>query len=65
MSNRVKQKVKRVTKKVTLSSWDDVISDVGRQIEEARQRLEGLKRVSKNFQALRDSGQPFHEATQN
>jgi hypothetical protein len=59
MSNLVKEKVKHESEKVTLSSWDDVIKDVGRQIEEEEERLRGLKEVSKSFEFLRDSGQPF------
>jgi len=65
MSNLVKGKVKHEAKKVTLSSWDDVIADVGRQIGETEERLKGLKRVAKSFRALKDSGQPFHAATHN
>jgi hypothetical protein len=65
MSNHVNQKVKHEPKKVTLSSWDDVIADVGCQIKETEERLKGLKRVARNFQALKDSGQSFRAATQN
>jgi ATP-dependent protease Clp ATPase subunit len=56
MSNQVKRKVKHEQKKVTLSFWDDAITDVGRQTEETEERLRGLKSVVKTFQSLKDSG---------
>lgn len=65
MSIFVKHKMQEEPKKVTLSSWDDVIADVGRQIDEAEERVKGLKRVERNFKSLRDSGEPFHAAAHN
>ena len=59
MINRVKGKVNHDEKKINLASWDDVIEDIGRQIEDSRKRTAGLKRIEKNFKNLRDLGTPF------
>jgi hypothetical protein len=65
MSNSVEEKVEHDAKKVAFASWDDVIADVNRQIEEGNERLKGLKRAIRSFKYLKDSGQPFHGARHN
>ena len=48
-------------KRKVLASWNDLISDAKRQIEQAKTRIAVLRKTVKNLEQVRDSGQPWPE----
>lgn len=43
----------------TVTAWDTAIADAQKKIEEARGRIDSLKRAIRGFRRLRDRGEPF------
>jgi hypothetical protein len=51
MEKRVKENV--------LTKWDGLIHDAKRQIDDAKGRIDALRKTIRNLEQLRDSGQPW------
>jgi hypothetical protein len=59
--NLSREKGKKINHVAMPTSWDDIIGDLDGQIEEAKGRLNQLKKARAGFVAFRDSGEPFRQ----
>lgn len=54
--------MKALVNNKVLTRWDELIQDSNRQIDVAKKRIAALRKAVKNFEQLRDSGQPWPSA---